>query len=188
LCLGYLSSLEDREAIGRCQQQMESADNMTDEFAALSCLAGIPGADGDQALKDFYGKWQQDDLVVDKWLGVQAGACRSDTCERVEVIRRHSAFDIANPNKARALIRVFLRNLSSFHRADGAGYRWVADRVLELDKLNPQIAARMAGAFSSWRRFDQDRQELMKVELERILAADKLSKDLFEIASKTINS
>ena len=188
LCLGYLSSLEDQEAIGRCQQQMESADNMTDEFAALSCLAGIPGEDGDQALEGFYGKWKQDDLVVDKWLGVQAGACRSDTCERVEAIRQHEAFDIANPNKARALIRVFLRNLSSFHRADGAGYRWVADRVLELDKLNPQIAARMAGAFSSWRRFDQDRQELMKVELERILAADKLSKDLFEIASKTINS
>jgi len=188
LCLGYLACSEDQAAIDLCLAQMQSADNMTDEFAAFSCLAGIDDPACDKAIADFYEKWQSEDLVIDKWLAAQAAAARQDTCARVEAVRQHQAFDIGNPNKARSLIRVFFRNLVAFHQQDGAGYRWVADRVIELNKINPQISARMAGAFGPWRRFDQDRQALMKAELERILASEDVCKDLFEIVSKTLNS
>jgi aminopeptidase N len=188
LALGYLSSLETEDTLKKCRSQMDSANNMTDQFAALSCLTSISSPISEKAVLDFYTQWKGDPLVVDKWLAVQASAARKDTCERVEALRNHEAFDIKNPNKARSLIRCFFRNLSSFHRADGFGYQWVADRVIELNALNPQIAARMAGAFASWKRMDSNRQALIKEQLVRIQNEDELSKDLMEIIQKTLNA
>ncbi len=101
----------------------------------------------------------------------------------------HPAFSITNPNKVRSLIGAFaMANPTGFHAADGAAYRFHADRVIELDSLNPQIASRMASAFNQWRRYDQDRQALMIIELERIAAVDSLSPDVFEIISKVISA
>jgi len=187
LCLSYLSSLEDPSSIALCQQQFSNADNMTDQFAALACLSATPGQEAEQALDQFFETWKSKALVVDKWLAVQAASPRLDTLENVTALLGHEAFDIRNPNKARALIRPFFRNLVHFHRSDGAGYQWVADRVLELCPLNPQIAARMAGAFSSWKSYDSERQALIRQELERIETSNP-PKDVLEIIQRTLKA
>jgi len=185
-CLAFLSTLETDDTAALCAEQQRSADNMTDEMAALACLAYIPGEPGEAALRTFYERWKHIALVVDKWLSVQAGAPRVDTPERVDALLAHEAFDLRNPNKVRALVRVFTRNQAAFNRADGAGYRWTADRVLELDPLNPQIAARTAESLAHWRRFDGGRQAMMRQQLERIAATGGISKDLFEIVTKAL--
>ncbi len=188
LCLGYLSSLETDEAIALCERQFEAADNMTDQLTALACLASIPGPACDRALDAFYDQWKDVPLVVDKWLSVQAGADRDDTLQRVDALLSHPAYDIRNPNKVRALVRVYFRNQAAFHAAGGDGYRWVADRILELDALNPQMSARTADAFTPWRRFDAGIQGMMKAQLERIAGREGISKNLFEIVSKSLAS
>ena len=188
LSLGYLSALETDETVGLCERQYETADNMTDQLSALACLASIPGDACDRALAAFYEQWKHVALVVDKWLSVQAGADRDDVLERVDDLRNHPAYDVRNPNKVRALVRVFFRNQAAFHVEGGAGYRWVADRILELDELNPQMSARTADAFTPWRRFDAAPQALMKEQLERIAAREGISKNLFEIVSKSLAS
>ena len=186
MCLAYLTCFDGSSHLPLAQEQLNGADNMTDQFSALGCLVDAQGPESAQALSQFYAQWKGEALVVDKWLSIQAGADREDTLERVDGLLSHEAFDIKNPNKARSLIRVFFRNLPAFHRPDGKGYVWVADRVLQLDAFNPQIAARMAGAFGAWRRMEPGRQALMKVELERMLEADKLSKDTWEIIHRTL--
>jgi aminopeptidase N len=188
LCLGYLASLEAPEAIHLCEQQFASADNMTDQLTALACLASIPGPACDRVLGAFYDQWKGVPLVVDKWLSVQAGADRDDTLQRVDALLSHPAYDIRNPNKVRALVRVFFRNQAAFHVAGGDAYRWVADRILELDALNPQMSARTADAFTPWRRFDASVQGMMKAQLERIAGREGISKNLFEIVSKSLAS
>ena len=186
LCLGYLSSLETAETTALCQAQYDTADNMTDELSALNCLASIPGPAREGALASFYDRWKGVALVVDKWLSVQSLADLTDTPERVDALLAHEAFDIRNPNKVRALVRTFAFNQAAFHRADGFGYRWMADRIEELDRLNPQMAARMADAFTQLRRFDLDRQFLMKEQAERLVSRAGISKALFEIVTKTL--
>jgi len=185
-CLAYLTCFDGSSHLPLAQEQLNDADNMTDQFSALACLVDTPGPESAQALKQFYAQWKGEALVVDKWLSVQAGADREDTLECVDALLSHEAFDMKNPNKARSLIRVFFRNLPAFHRPDGKGYTWIADRVIQLDAINPQIAARMAGAFGAWRRMEPGRQALMKAELERMLGADKLSKDTWEIIHRTL--
>ena len=185
-CLAYLSTLETAQTTDLCATQQRAADNMTEEMAALACLASIPGQAGEVALGTFYDRWKHLPLVVDKWLSVQASAPRDDTPERVDALLAHEAFDLRNPNKVRSLVRVFTRNQLAFNRADGFGYRWTADRVLELDPLNPQIAARTAESLAHWRRLDPNRQAMMRHQLERIAATDGISKDLFEIVSKAL--
>ncbi|HEB67360.1 MAG TPA: DUF3458 domain-containing protein, partial [Gammaproteobacteria bacterium] len=122
-----------------------------------------------------------------KWLALQAGSSLPDTLDRVKALMDHPAFDLHNPNKVRALIGRFCAgNPLRFHAADGSGYRFLADRVLELDPLNPSIAARLVKNLSRWRRYDPARQALMKAQLERILATEGLSKDVYEIASRSL--
>ena len=186
-CLAYLSTIGDKAAIERCLHQYNDANNMTDSLAALACLSNIDCAERQITLDAFYDKWQQDALVVNKWFSLQAGSSLPDTYERVVALMGHPAFDIRNPNRARSLIAAFSRsNPLHFHRADGKGYRFLADRVLQLDALNPQVASRMVGAFNRWRKFDTDRQKLMQAELQRILASPDLSKDVYEIVSKAL--
>jgi len=186
LCLGYLATLRTDEATARCTAQFEAADNMTDQLAALACLASIPGDDCELALSMFYEQYQGVPLVVDKWFAVQAFADRDDTLERVIELWRHPAMDARNPNKVRALVSTFCHNRAAFHRADGAGYRWVADRLLELDPINPQVSARTAGVFTAWRRYDAGRQARMREQLERMSAHEGLSRDLYEIVHRSL--
>jgi len=187
LCLAYLSTIEDSEAIERCVQQYDQANNMTDSLAALTCLGNIDCPERPQVLQQFYTRWQGDALVINKWFSLQASSQLPDTYQHVMQLMEHPDFDIRNPNRARSLIGAFSRgNPLHFHNRDGSGYRFLADRVLQLDPLNPQVASRMVGVFNNWRRFDSDRQNLMKAELERILSAPELSKDVYEIVSKAL--
>ena len=188
LCLSWLMETESREARELCLQQFEYANCMTDTLAALSTLAQHDLPERQDALDHFYEQWQNDPQVVDKWFAIQAGSRLPETLEHVTALLEHPAFTLSNPNKVRALIGRFCQgNPVRFHATDGRGYRFLAERVLELDSKNPQIAARLVSALSRWKRFDPTRQQYMTQQLERILSCDTLSKDVFEIVSKSLN-
>jgi aminopeptidase N len=187
LALAYLAASGSEEGASLCAAQFEGADNMTDRIAALTLLAESDLAERESALASFYERWRGDALVVDKWFALQAQAQRADAIDQVTRLLGHEAFTLKNPNRARSLIAAFAQgNPTGFHRADGAGYAFVAEQVLALDRLNPQVAARMLTPFGRWRRYDPGRQDLMRAQLERILATDGLSRDSFEIASKSL--
>jgi len=175
----------------RCQHQFSAGHNMTDVIAALRCLVNADpalfGDAGEWALAAFYERWSADALVLDKWFALQAQSSRIDTLERVERLMDHPQFSLTNPNRVRALIGAFaMGNPLCFHAADGAGYRFLSDRVLELDPLNPQIASRLLYPMTRWRRYDDHRQALMREQLERVLEVEGLSNDVYEVVSKTL--
>ncbi len=185
ICLSYLSNTECGESLALAQ--VESSDNMTDTLAAIRGLIFSGSTLADKTLADFENKWIGDTLVMDKWFIMQAIKPGRDTVFKVLELMQHPAFNIKNPNKVRALIGVFATlNPTGFHAADGSGYRFHADRVIQLDPINPQIAARMAAAFSRWKRYDEDRKMLMKAELKRISAVASLSGDVSEIVNNAL--
>ncbi len=187
LALAYLGHSGDADGRKLAQAQYAHADNMTDSLAALRVLAETDLPDRAAALASFYERWQHEPLVVNKWFALQAMIEDDAAVERVEGLLAHPAFTWTNPNRVRAVLGVFAAaNLQGFHRRDGAGYRLLADKVLALDGRNPQVAARMLGALGRWRRFDQGRQVLMRGELERVVAVAGLSRDAYEIASKSL--
>lgn len=186
-CLSYL--LQTRGGVTLAEAQLSASDNMTDTLAALHGLVWAGSSSAAAALSAFEQRWIDDALVMDKWFAIQASKPGEATIEVVRTLMEHPAFSITNPNKVRSLIGAFsMANPTGFHAANGAAYRFHADRVIELDSLNPQVASRMASAFNQWRRYDQDRQALMKIELERIAAVDDLSPGVFEIVSKAIGA
>ncbi|MCH8056315.1 MAG: aminopeptidase N [Proteobacteria bacterium] len=186
-CLSYL--LQTRGGVALAEAQLAASDNMTDTLAALHGLVWAGTSSAAAALSAFEQRWIDDALVMDKWFAIQASKPGEATIEVVRTLMEHPAFSITNPNKVRSLIGAFsMANPTGFHAANGAAYRFHADRVIELDSLNPQVASRMASAFNQWRRYDQDRQALMKIELERIAAVDDLSPGVFEIVSKAIGA
>jgi aminopeptidase N len=185
--LRYLVTGKRPEAIELALAQFRSADNMTDVQAALLCLVDCEGDVCDAPVAEFYARWKHDALVLDKWFATQAVSIRKDTLARVTALRNHADFNIKNPNRVRALLGTFsVRNQVRFHERSGAGYRLLADAVLELDAINPQVAARLVGPFVQWRRLDEVRSEAMRAELARIVARPRLSKDVFELASKAL--
>jgi aminopeptidase N len=185
LSLSYLIASGDPMQIQRCLRQMKQADNMTDLLAGLRLMVDHVGPERDHALRAFYEQWKHDRQVVDKWLAVQAASKLPDTLIRVKGLMKHEAFSIKNPNNVRALIGMFCRNNPlHFHAKDGSGYQFLAQQILVLDKLNPQVAARMLGALNSWKRYDADRQAKMKQALETIAAEKDLSADVYEIVTK----
>ncbi len=187
LCLGMLMELNDDEARALCVTQFEHADNMTDAMAALTFLANTDCPERVAALESVYEKWKREPLVVDKWLAVQATSRLPGTLAEVKRLTAHPAFDIRNPNKIYALIRAFVAaNHVRFHAADGSGYAFAADQVIAIDKLNPQVASRVARGFDRWRKFDAGRQAHAKAALERILATEGLSRDVAEIVGKAL--
>ncbi len=185
--LSYLTSLDDPEMLDLCVAQFRNADNMTDRMSALSLLADLDHPARQEALGDFYERWREDALVLDKWFAIQATSSLKDTLDTVEGLLEHDAFSLHNPNRVRSLIGAFTSvNTLRFHAADGAGYRFLTDRVLELDALNPQVAARLLAPFGRWRRYDEQRQALIRREIERVLGKKGLSRGTYEIASKTL--
>lgn len=184
-CLSYLMASEDPMQTQRCLKQMKQSDNMTDTIAGLELLVDQTGPEREHALRAFYEQWQHDRQVVDKWMTVQALATTSDTLIRVKALMKHPAFNITNPNNVRALIGQFCRNNPvNFHAKDGSGYQFLAEQILVLDKLNPQVASRQMGAFNSWRQYDEQRQTLMKQALSSIAEQEGLSPDVYEIVTK----
>ena len=149
-------------------------------------LASIEPRARADALAEFYARYQGNALVIDKWFAAQATSSRCDTLGAVRALKDHPDFTLANPNRVRALAGAFSMNQLHFHAADGAGYRFLADVLLALDPINPQTAAKLLPPLGRWKRFDADRQALMRAELERILAAPSLSKDTYEQVSKSL--
>ncbi|MFZ1900866.1 MAG: aminopeptidase N C-terminal domain-containing protein, partial [Azonexus sp.] len=188
-CLAYLLELDTPAIRQLALQQFNNADNMTDQFAALAALANVNAADcpeRETALADFYTRWQHEALVVDKWLAAQSTSRRPDTLATVKALTAHPAFDIGNPNKVYALIRAFGANLPRFNAADGSGYAFIADRVLDLHDKNPQVASRLARCFDRWKKFDAGRQAHARAALERIRNHEGLSRDVLEVVTRAL--
>jgi aminopeptidase N len=185
LCLAFLVELPSGAA--PAQAQLQTCDNMTDSIAALAALVyrGAPGYR--EALAAFEARWRKDPLVMDKWFGLQATKPGRGAARRVRGLLNHPAFSLANPNKVRSLVGAFaIMNPTGFHAASGEGYRLVADLVLRLDALNPQVAARTACAFTSWKRYNKARRALMQAQLQRIAASIPLSPDVAEIVDNAL--
>jgi aminopeptidase N len=186
VALNYLMAAEADDAPALARRQYDEADNMTDRLGALGALASSDSPERHGALSAFYERYRSDSLVLDKWFTVQALSTRDDTLASVEALAGHPDFTLSNPNRMRSLVAAFAANERAFHDSSGRGYRFLADMILAVDRLNPQTAARLVPPLGRWRRFDSARQDLMKAELERIVAAPGLSKDVFEQASKSL--
>jgi aminopeptidase N len=186
LALQYLMACDDHDATAVCYLHYMDATNMTDRLAALTALASSHAVERDEALAHFYARYKSDPLVIDKWFSLQAMSVRRDTLGKVTSLAGHPDYTVANPNRVRALVGGFGVNQVRFHEADGAGYAFVADQVLTVDKINPQTAARLVTPLGRWRRFDKNRARLMRQQLERIAQSNGLSKDLFEMVSKSL--
>eukprot|EP00262_Sarcandra_glabra_P013014 TRINITY_DN34_c0_g1_i2.p1 TRINITY_DN34_c0_g1~~TRINITY_DN34_c0_g1_i2.p1 ORF type:complete len:888 (+),score=166.95 TRINITY_DN34_c0_g1_i2:279-2942(+) len=184
--LAYLASLGDPEFIELALLEYKSATNMTEQFAALAAIAQNPGTVRDEVLSDFYKKWEHNYLVVNKWFSLQATSNIPGNVVNVQNLLKHPAFDIRNPNKVYSLIGGFCGSPVNFHAKDGSGYKFLGEMVLQLDKLNPQVASRMVSSLSRWRRYDETRQAHAKAQLEKIMSANGLSENVFEIASKSL--
>lgn len=158
---------------------------MTDKVAALTALSGLDCPERADALQTFYFDAKGDALVLNKWFAIQAAADTPSLLEQVKALKTHSDFIIGNPNRARSLVSTFAYNIKHFHAADGKGYEFLADAILELDALNPQVAARLATVFLLWRRLDDNRRQLIEAQLRRLHGAT-LSTDTFEIISRCL--
>jgi len=186
-CLAYLAAADPGKGAALAAVQFEAGRNMTDVLAALTVLADLDRPEREAALARFYEIWSHDDLVIDKWFALQTRSSLPQTPERVRALTRHPAFDRKNPNRVRALVGTFAQsNQLRFHDAGGAGYALLADEVITVDPLNPTTAARLIQPLGSWRRHDPARQALMRRELERVLAAPGLSKNTYEMVSKSL--
>ncbi len=186
LSLGYISATKAADAPALAFAQLEAADNMTDRLAALGTLANGEAAERDTALALFHDRYRDNALVLDKWFSVQALSARPDTLDAVTALLAHSDFTLTNPNRFRALVGAFSVNQRWFNRADGAGYALLADQIIALDPINPQTAAKMVPPLGRWRRFDEARQAMIRVQLARIAGTAGLSKDVYEQASKSL--
>jgi aminopeptidase N len=185
--LAYVSTIDDSTSRALAFLELRRAENMTDAMAALGCLANSAGAERERALGMFYEKWRDEALVVDKWFSIQATSILPGGVERVKALAAHAAFDLRNPNRARSLLHAFATgNPRHFHAADGSGYRWVAEQVVALDKLNPQVASRLARAFDRWKKYDAGRQAHAGVALESIRDAKGLSPDVAEVVGRAL--
>jgi aminopeptidase N len=185
--LGYIMAIDDSTARALAFLEFRRAQNMTDSMAALACLADSAGAERERALAMFQDKWKDDALVMDKWFRVQAISDLPGAVARVEALLAHPAFDLRNPNRARSVLHAFaFDNPLHFHAADGSGYRLVAGKVIELDRLNPLIASRLARAFDRWRKLDEARQAHARAALESIREAQGLSSDVAEVVNRAL--
>ncbi|PAA14642.1 aminopeptidase N [Pseudomonas fragi] len=188
IALSYLILSGKPQVLAAALEQFEHSDNMTERLTALAVLVNSPyETEKAAALASFAEQFKDNPLVMDQWFSVQAGSPLPGGLQRVRELMEHPAFTIKNPNKVRALVGAFAgQNLINFHAADGSGYRFLADLVIELNGFNPQIASRQLAPLTRWRKYDAARQALMKAELERIRSSGELSSDVFEVVSKSL--
>ena len=187
VALGYIAASGATDAAALAYAQFDAADNMTDRQGGLATLVNGTSSYREKALEAFYRRYAGNALVLDKWFQTQALSSRDDALAAVEKLARHPDFTLANPNRARALVGAFSINQRAFHDPSARGYRFVADQLIALDKLNPQTAAKLVPPLGRWKRFDATRAALMRGELERIVASPGLSKDMFEQATKSLD-
>ena len=187
VCLCLMMKANEAATLGLCKQQFAARRTMTDQLASFSLLVNCSDQDSRiQAIDDFYQQWSKEELVVDKWFAIQAAAEQPHTLNHVKKLLDHPAFSIKNPNKVRAIVGAFcMANPRNFHAIDGSGYVFLGEMLAKVDKINSQIAARLATPFTRWQRYDKNRQALMKQQLEQ-LARHKLSRDLREVVTKSL--
>jgi len=186
IALGLIAAADPAKAAQLAAAQYDAADNMTDRQGALMVLCGLDTPAREERLAAFYERYKGNALVVDKWFTLQALSLHPDVIAHVRKLAEHPDFTLKNPNRVRSLHMAFAGNPKAFHKADGEGYRMVADVILALDPINPQTAARFVPSLGRWRRLEPGRAALMKAELERILAAGNLSRDTFEQVSRSL--
>jgi aminopeptidase N len=185
--LDLLAATAKPDAIARAVKQYDAADNMTDRMAALTTLSLHEGPARERAIADFYQRFADNALVVDKWFSLQAMSPEPHTLDKVRELTRHPAFSFANPNRVRAVVGAFAQsNPTQFNRADGTGFDFLADVILSLDPKNPQLAARMATAFRTWRMLEEGRRTKAQAALSRIKATPNLSRDLSDIVERAL--
>ena len=184
--LSLIASRNDAQAAPLAIAQLNTATNMTNELSALVTLTRLGGRRIDQSMTLFYEKWKDSPLVIDKWFAVGASRPGRYALENTQALTKHPAFKGSNPNRVRALIGTFaMGNPDGFHRIDGAGYQFFTEQVLDMDGRNPQVAARLLGAYDIWPKLDEARQSLIKAQLSRVITS-KPSKNVLEIASKIL--
>lgn len=187
-CLYYLVHSDNDEGLALAIEQYHFANNMTDKLAALSLIVNCENDSRRVLLEDFYLRWQQDSLVMDKWFALQSTSELADVLDNIKSLLMHPAFSYKNPNKVRALIGAFAtNNFAHFNAMDGSGYFFLAEQVCIIDKLNPQVAARIVTPLTRWQPQQALRQELMQKALQQILAEPKLSNNVYEIVSKSLS-
>lgn len=180
----YLSSAENSDFI---YDAYLKSDNMTDTIGSLRALVRLEDENAKKAVSDFYGKWKNDLVVMDKWFAIQASSTGDNTFEIVKNLLDNELFSIENPNKVRCLIGVFANNPYAFHRKDGKGYAFVADKIIELSKVNPQVGARLTASLSNWKGFKPETSSVMKENLEKIFNVKDLSKDVYEMVARALD-
>ena len=193
LALAYLALAPDADGLELAEQQYQDADNMTDRLAALRVVAwskreaAAPVAE--RLLADFLDRYRSEALVVDQWFATQALSAAPGTLDRVKALTKHEAFDARNPNKIRSLVGAFCsQNPVCFHAEDGSGYAFLVDWVIDLNASNPQIGARLLTPLTRWQRYDEARQAKMRAALERVAAVEDLSRDIYEVVSKSLKA
>ncbi|MHB1542407.1 MAG: aminopeptidase N C-terminal domain-containing protein, partial [Steroidobacteraceae bacterium] len=188
-CLAYLVAAGDSEGLRLAKAQFDRGANMTDVLAALAALANVDCPQRTEALAAFHARWRADALVLDKWFAIQATATLPDTPQAVRALAAHADFDLRNPNRVRALAGSFSAgNPVRFHTASGEGYDFLADMILAVDPLNPQVAARLVAPLGQWRRMDTARGAKMRAALQRICAAPSLSRNTGEMAGLSLSA
>ncbi len=189
ICLAYMmcskTDTARKNSIETAEHQFKNSSNMTDQIGALRSLAHYTIDEGKQALSDFYKQWSDDALVIDKWFMVQATATGNHAFQKVQALLEHEAFDLNVPNRVRSLVAAFSQaNALEFHHLTGQGYQFLADIVIQLNATNPQIAARLLLPLIQWKKYDANRQLMMKGQLQRVSEIPDLAKDIFEITEK----
>jgi len=187
VCLKYLCHPDNSLGVKLAVKQFREANNMTDSMGALAAINNYAGAERDEMLQQFYERWQHESLVVDKWFGLHAVSSLPGRLVKIKELMQDPNFDLKNPNKVRALIGMFAHhNHVQFHAKNGEGYQFIAKQVLTINQFNPQLASRLVEPLINWKKFDANRQDLMRAELNKIAKAPKLSKDVYEIVSKAL--
>lgn len=187
LLLGYITATNGTGCAKQAKMHYDTANNMTDRMAALASLAENKNSERDEALTDFYNQFQDYLLVMDKWFGIQASASHDHIFEQLDMLKNHDDFSMTNPNRVRSLYGAFaMNNPVKFHDKSGRGYDFLKNGIIELNTINPQIAARMVTPLREWKRYTSDRQEKMKAALQEILEVENLSPNVFEMVTKSL--
>ncbi|CAA6810100.1 MAG: Membrane alanine aminopeptidase N (EC [uncultured Sulfurovum sp.] len=188
ICLTRLSALDEANIIKMAQKQYEQSSSMSDRMTALHIIENSEKHHEETELQDFYKKYKDNTLVMNKYLSIKASSQREGLLERVIKLQEDAVYNITVPNLVRSLIGSFTSNHKYFHAIDGSGYKFMADKLIEIDAINAQMASRLAGSFKLYRKMNLHNQELMKIELERVILTENLSKNSFEILDKILHS
>ena len=186
ICLSYLLQLEKPEYFGFCSEQFDRADNMTDQIACLQAIVHYRNELREQIVTRFYQQWQDTALVVDKWFSALGSSTVENALDDIGTLFDHPAYSLHNPNRARSLLGALMANSRAFHQPDGAGYAFAANKIMQLDAINPQVAARLANPFVHWRKLVPELGLQMKAQVEKMLASGTMSNDLNELLTTSL--